>query len=65
MLHYLLLNQNIVLSREKILQAVWADDFEGGDNVVDVYIRYLRSKLDVHNAADYIATVRGVGYVLR
>jgi len=65
LLSYLLLNQNLVLSREKILQAVWADDFDGGDNVVDVYIRYLRSKLEAHNAADYIVTVRGVGYVMR
>ncbi|MEI6287472.1 MAG: response regulator transcription factor [Bacillota bacterium] len=65
LLSYLLLNQNLVLSREKILQAVWTDDFDGGANVVDVYIRYLRSKLEVHNAADYIVTVRGVGYVLR
>ena len=65
LLSYLLLNQNLVLSREKILLAVWADDFDSGTNVVDVYIRYLRSKLEVHNAADYITTVRGVGYVMR
>jgi len=65
LLSYLVLNQNIVLSRERILQTVWGDDFEGGDNVVDVYIRYLRSKLEAHNAADYIVTVRGVGYVVR
>ena len=53
------------LSRERISQGVWNYDYEGGSNVVDVYIRYLRKKLDDGREPKLIHTVRGVGYVLR
>ena len=60
-----MLNQGIVLSREKIENHVWDFDYEGGTNVVDVYIRYLRKKIDEGNPQKLIHTVRGMGYVLR
>lgn len=65
LLEYLMLNQGIVLSREKIENHVWDFDYEGGTNVVDVYIRYLRKKIDEGNPQKLIHTVRGMGYVLR
>ena len=65
LLEYLMQNKNIVLSREQIQERVWGYDFEGGSNVVDVYIRYLRKKLDHENEKKLIQTVRGVGYVIR
>lgn len=64
-LEYMLRNQNIVLSRDQIEQHAWNYDFEGGSNVVDVYIRYLRKKIDEGFGCKLIHTVRGVGYVLR
>lgn len=64
-LRYLILNQGIVLSREKIEQHIWNYDYYGGSNVVDVYIRYLRKKLDQGFEPKLIHTVRGAGYVLR
>ncbi len=65
LLHYLLANQNIVLSRDQLLEAVWGYDFIGESNTVDVYIRYLRSKLEDKSGHKFIETVRGVGYVIR
>jgi DNA-binding response OmpR family regulator len=65
LLEYLLRNQGIVLSREQIENHVWDYDYEGGTNVVDVYIRYLRKKIDEAHAVKLIHTVRGSGYVLR
>ena len=64
-LKLLLENQQIVLSRETFLTRVWGYDYMGETNVVDVYIRYLRSKLDDTCGTPLIHTVRGVGYVLR
>ncbi len=64
-LKLMLENQQIVLSRETFLTRVWGYDYMGETNVVDVYIRYLRSKLDDAYGIDLIHTVRGVGYVLR
>ena len=64
-LKLLLENQQIVLSRETFLTRVWGYDYMGETNVVDVYIRYLRSKLDDVCGVALIHTVRGVGYVLR
>ena len=58
-------NPEIVLSRETFLSRVWGYDYVGETNVVDVYIRYLRSKLDSACGRSLIHTVRGVGYVLR
>ncbi len=65
LLAYLLRNKGIVLPREEILNKIWGYDYIGETNVVDVYIRYLRSKIDEPFAQKLIHTVRGVGYVLR
>ena len=64
-LECLMRNQNIVLSRSQIEQNAWNYDFEGGSNVIDVYIRYLRKKIDEGFDRKLIQTVRGAGYVLR
>nr|WP_295971627.1 response regulator transcription factor [uncultured Bacillus sp.] len=65
LLVYLLKNKRIVLSREQIIEAVWGYDYMGDTNVIDVYIRYLRKKIDSRSDKPLIHTVRGVGYVLR
>ncbi len=65
LLFYLMRNQNMVLSREQIEDHIWNGAYEGGTNVVDVYIRYLRRKIDEGHATKLIHTVRGAGYVLR
>ncbi|WP_440114316.1 response regulator transcription factor [Paenibacillus sp. QZ-Y1] len=65
LLVYLLQNQRKVLSRDQIVQAVWGYDYYGDTNVVDVYIRYVRKKVDNGFALPLIHTVRGVGYVLK
>ena len=65
LLVYLLENRNVVISREQALDAVWGFDFYGNTNVVDVYIRYLRSKIDDVFGVTVIQTVRGSGYVIR
>ncbi len=64
-LEYLIRNKDIVLSREKIENHVWNFDYEGGTNVIDVYIRYLRKKIDDSHKSKLIHTIRGKGYVLR
>ena len=65
LLTYLTKNRNIVVSREQALDAVWGFEFYGNTNVVDVYIRYLRSKIDDVYNVELIQTVRGAGYVIR
>lgn len=65
MLELLLRNKDIVLSRETFLERVWGYDYMGETNIVDVYIRFLRAKLDARFGVTLIRTVRGVGYVLR
>ena len=65
LLNTLLVNKNIVLSREQLLGKVWGYDYMGETNVVDVYVRYLRSKIDEVYGISLIQTVRGVGYVIR
>jgi DNA-binding response OmpR family regulator len=65
LLYYLAENKNIALSRDKLLENVWGYDYFGDTNVVDVYIRYLRSKIDDKYGIKLIHTVRGVGYILR
>ena len=65
LLEYLLKNKDIVISREQLLSKVWGYDYAGETNIVDVYIRYLRSKIDDPFEEKLIQTVRGVGYVLR
>ena len=54
-----------MLSRENIENNLWNFDYEGGTNAVDVYIRYLRRKIDEEFSPKLIPTVRGVGYVLK
>lgn len=65
LLLYLLTNRRQVLTRDQILEKVWGYDFAGDTNVVDVYIRYLRKKIDLPGLPPLIQTVRGVGYTLR
>lgn len=61
----LLTNKNIVLTRDKLIENVWGYDYVGDTNVVDVYIRYLRQKVDKDFKPPYIQTVRGVGYTIK
>ncbi|MFE5426313.1 response regulator transcription factor [Peribacillus simplex] len=65
LLLYLLKNKRQVLNRDQILEAVWGYDFYGETNVVDVYIRYVRKKLEFGFDTPLIHTVRGVGYVMK
>lgn len=65
LLEYLMENKNCVLTREQILNKVWGYDYFGDTNVVDVYIRYLRSKLDDTFGEKYITTIRGIGYTMK
>lgn len=65
LLRYMVQNEGIVLSRDKLEQHLWNFDYAGGSNVIDVYIRYLRRKIDEGHEKKLIHTVRGSGYVLR
>lgn len=65
LLRYMMQNEGIVLSRDKLEQHIWNYDFSGGSNVIDVYIRYLRRKIDDGFEPKLIHTVRGTGYVLK
>ncbi|MEA4816675.1 MAG: response regulator transcription factor [Lachnospiraceae bacterium] len=65
LLFYMVQNKNIVLTREQILNEVWGYNYIGETNVVDVYVRYLRSKIDEPFGAKYIHTIRGVGYYVK
>lgn len=65
LLTYLVQNKNIVLTREQILNEVWGYSYIGETNVVDVYIRYLRAKIDEAFGKKYIHTIRGVGYYVK
>ena len=64
-LEYLIRNKGKILSRERIEDHIWNYDYEGGTNVIDVYIRYLRKKIDDNYTPKLIHTIRGLGYVLR
>ena len=64
-LRYMVQNPGIVLSRDKLEQHIWNYDYTGGSNVIDVYIRYLRKKIDEGHENKLIHTVRGAGYVLK
>ncbi|PTJ50842.1 DNA-binding response regulator, partial [Mammaliicoccus sciuri] len=55
---------NQVLTREQIIEAVWGYDYYGDTNVIDVYVRYLRKKLDI-DTESIITSVRGIGYILK
>jgi DNA-binding response OmpR family regulator len=65
LLYYLMLNHHLVQSREQILNQVWGYDYGGNDNIVDVYIKYLRDKIDKPFERKLIHTVRGRGYVIK
>lgn len=63
LLLYMMENKGIVLDREKLIENVWDYDFIGDTNVTDVYVRYLRSKIDQKYGVSFIRTIRGVGYI--
>jgi DNA-binding response OmpR family regulator len=65
LLEYLMRHAGQVLTRQQILDAVWGFGFESASNVVDVYVRYLRRKLDSADEPSAIETVRGAGYRVR
>ncbi len=64
LLHYLMLNKGIVLSRDKILQEIWGFDYEGETRTIDMHIKTVRQKLEAVGCTNYIVTVRSVGYKL-
>lgn len=65
LLEMMLINKNVVLTREQLIENIWGYDYVGDTNVVDVFIRYLRSKLDDGFDEKLITTIRGVGYVIK
>lgn len=65
LLEYLMRNKNIAISREQLLNNVWDYEYLGDTNVVDVYIRYLRQKIDDKYGIHLINTVRGIGYIIK
>jgi len=65
LLEYLIRNKNIAVTREQLLNNVWDYEYLGDTNVVDVYIRYLRQKIDDKFGVHLISTVRGVGYIIK
>jgi DNA-binding response OmpR family regulator len=65
LLEYLMQNPDRVLSRNMIIEHVWDQSFDGITNIVDVYVRHLRSKIDDGNTLKMIRTVRGTGYMIR
>lgn len=65
LLEYLMRNTGRVLTRDQIINNVWQYDFDATSNVVDIYIHYLRNKIDGHSGKKLIQTIRGVGYSLR
>lgn len=65
LLEALLINKNVVLTRDQLINKIWGYDYDGDTNVVDVFIRYLRAKIDDGFDKKLITTVRGVGYVIK
>lgn len=65
LLEFLIKNKNCVITREQILNDVWGYEYVGDTNVVDVYISYIRSKLEDRSNEKYITTVRGIGYIMK
>ena len=65
LLRYMIQNEGIVLARDRLEEQLWNFDYAGGSNVIDVYIRYLRKKIDEGHEPKLIHTVRGAGYVLK
>ena len=65
LLEYLLVHRNVVHTRDQLFNGVWGSDFLGDSNLIDVYIRYLRGKIDDGYDEKLVYTVRGVGYSLK
>ena len=65
LLHSLMRNKNIVMDREKLMNEVCGYDYIGETNIIDVYVRYIRTKIDDRFGIKLIQTVRGVGYVIK
>ena len=65
LLKYMMQNKNLVITRDMILTKVWGYEYMGDTNVVDVYIRYIRSKIDDKYSVKLIHTIRGVGYQIK
>ena len=65
LLAYLMQNKGLVMSRDRLLDSVWGYDFVGETNAIDVYIRYLRAKIEEPFGLKFIQTIRGVGYIIR
>ena len=65
LLCFLMRGRGKVLERTEIMKGVWGEDFYGDDNLLDVYIRYLRQKVESKDLPSLIHTVRGVGFILR
>jgi two-component system, OmpR family, response regulator ArlR len=65
LLKHLIENKNVVMTRDKLMETVWGFDYAGDTNIVDVYISYLRSKIDDKYNKKLISTIRGVGYIIK
>ncbi|MCR5120962.1 MAG: response regulator transcription factor [Ruminococcus sp.] len=65
LLEYLMMNKGHILSKTKIVTHVWGYDYEGSDKIVEVYMNYLRKKIDAGREKKLIHTVRGIGYVMK
>ncbi|MCR5824775.1 MAG: response regulator transcription factor [Lachnospiraceae bacterium] len=65
LLKFLMMNKNIVMKRERIMNEICGYDYMGETNIIDVYVRYLRTKIDDRYGIKFIQTVRGVGYVIK
>ncbi len=65
LLAYLMQNKGLVMSRDQLLESVWGYDFVGETNAIDVYVRYLRAKIEEPFGLKFIQTIRGVGYIIR
>lgn len=65
LLDFLVINKGIVLTRDKILEEVWGFDYIGNDNILDLYIKYLRDKVDKPYERKFIKTVRGIGFIFK
>ena len=65
LLQYLVQNKNRVISRDRLLERVWGYDFGGNANIVEVYVKQLRQKIEGDGAPRLLQTIRGAGYVLR
>ena len=65
LLNFLMRRSGRVLERQEIMRGVWGENFFGDDNLLDVYIRYLRQKIEINSNLTLIHTIRGVGFILR